>query len=106
MLASGVVDRIVERMVSEGLVDRVIEQLLDAGIVERTVDRVIADLLESEELWLLVEAVAASPAVTHAVTQQTAGFADQVAGGVRARSHNADAWLERQARRALRRTPR
>ena len=59
-----------------------------------------------KELWLLVEEIAESPAVTDAITQQGFGFADEVAGGMRARSRNADAWLERTARRALRRPPR
>jgi hypothetical protein len=97
---------VVDQLVAAGVVDRVVDRLLEDGIADRTVDRVLARLTEREALWLLVEEVAASPAVTQAVTQQTAGFADQVAGGVRARSHGADAWLERQARRALRRPAR
>jgi hypothetical protein len=44
--------------------------------------------------------------VTDAITQQSFGFADQVAGGVRSRSRTADDWLERVVRRALRRKPR
>lgn len=86
----------------ERAVDRAVDRLLAQGVV----DRILAELTKSRELWLLVEEVAASPAVTEAVTHQTASFADQVAGGVRARSHGADAWLERQARRALRRPAR
>ena len=62
-------------------------------------------MLEGEELWLVVDEIAQSPAVTEAITRQSIGFADQVAGGVRGRSRNADAWLERAARRALRRPP-
>jgi hypothetical protein len=54
----------------------------------------------------MVEEIAQSPAVTEAIAQQSVGFADQVAGGVRVRSRNADAWLERTARRALRGSPR
>jgi hypothetical protein len=33
------------------------------------------------------------------------GFADQVAGGMRARSRNADAWIESKVRQALGRRP-
>jgi hypothetical protein len=106
LLAHGDADQTVERILSDGVVDRTVDQLLSTGVVDRAVDRVLAGLLDSDELWRLVETVAASPAVTEAVTQQTAGFADQVAGGVRARSHNADAWLERYARRALRKPAR
>jgi hypothetical protein len=43
--------------------------------------------------------------VTDAITQQSMGFADVIADGVRDRSRSADAWLERAARRALRRGP-
>jgi hypothetical protein len=50
-----------------------------------------------------VDEIARSPAVTEAITQQTMGFADQVADGVRAGSRRADDWVERAARRALRR---
>jgi hypothetical protein len=53
-----------------------------------------------------VEEVARSPAVTEAITQQSMGFADQVADGVRAGTRRADDWLERAARRALRREAR
>ena len=55
---------------------------------------------------MLVEEIARSPAVTEAITQQSIGFADQVAGGVRARSRTADDWVERVVRRTLRRQPR
>jgi hypothetical protein len=60
-------------------------------------------LLESPELWLVVEEIARSPAVTEAITQQSLGFADQVASEVRRGSSGADAWLERAARRVRRR---
>jgi hypothetical protein len=80
---------------------RVAERLLSDGLVEQTTTRV----LESEELWLLVEEIARSPAVTDAIARQSVGFADVVAGGVRARSRSADTWLEQRARRVLRRRP-
>jgi hypothetical protein len=75
------------------------------AIDSRLVDEAVARLLESEDLWVVVEEIAQSPAVTDAITQQSMGFADQVADGVRTRSRSADAWLERAARRALRRRP-
>jgi hypothetical protein len=80
---------------------RVADRLLSEELAEQTTARV----LESEELWLLVEEIARSPAVTEAIARQSVGFADQVAGGVRARSRSADAWLELRARRILRRRP-
>ena len=54
-------------------------------------------------MWLLVDQIASSPAVTEAISQQSRGFADQVAGEVRLSSQRADAGLERVAQRLLRR---
>jgi hypothetical protein len=68
-------------------------------------DYVVQAILESDDLWLIVDEIASSPAVTTAIAQQSVSFADQVAGGVRSRSRNADAWLEGRARRAFRRRP-
>lgn len=80
---------------------RVADRLLSEELAEQATARV----LESDELWLLVEEIARSPAVTAAIARQSVGFADQVAGGVRARSRSADTWLELRARRILRRRP-
>jgi hypothetical protein len=80
---------------------RVADRLLSEELVEQTTARV----LEGDELWLLVEEIARSPAVTAAIARQSVGFADQVAGGVRAGSRSTDAWLELRARRLLRRRP-
>lgn len=109
----GAVEDAVERAIANGLVERIVEQLLREGIVERTVDRifderkvideVVRRLIESDALWVLVDEIAQSPAVTEAITRQSVGFVDQVAGEVRERSRSADARLERVARRALRR---
>ena len=115
LLADGIVEHTVGRVLDGPEFDRVvgavlespaIERLVEQAIESRLADQAVARLLDSEELWLLVEEIAKSPAVTEAVTQQGFGFADQVAGGMRARSRNADAWLEGKARRALRRPPR
>lgn len=84
---------------------QVIERVGEQLITRELVDDVVARVLESEELWLVVDEVARSPAVTDAITQQSMGFADQVAGVVRGRSLRADDRLERVARRLLRRSP-
>jgi hypothetical protein len=85
---------------SEGM-DRLVAQVLESRLLDATVARILA----SEELWLVVDEVAQSPAVTAAITQQGVGFAGQVAGEVGERSRRADARLERVARRLLRRRP-
>jgi hypothetical protein len=113
-LASGLMRRALDRALEGPLVDRVAEDLARYAVIDRVIDRLLADgsaddaaawLVAREELWTLVEAIVGSPAVTDAITRQGAGFADQVAGGMRVRSRKADARLENAARRALRRTP-
>ena len=105
---------VLERVLDDAELERVLVAALDSPAADRLLGRVLESkflddavrrLLEGEELWLVVEEIAQSPAVTEAITRQSIGFADQVAGGVRGRSRNADAWLERTARRALRRPP-
>jgi hypothetical protein len=76
-----------------------VERILDSPLLADAV----AGLLEREALWTLVEEVAQSPVVVAALRQQSVGLGDELAGEVRARSRNADAWLERGARRVLRR---
>ena len=65
-------------------------RVIESRLIEQTFTR----LLESQELWLLVEEVARSPAVTEAITQQSLGFADQVAerGAARARAAPTRGW--------------
>jgi hypothetical protein len=62
-------------------------------------DELVQRLLQSEELWRLVDGIVRSPVVTAALTQTSRGLADEVAGEVRVRSRGADAWLDRMARR-------
>jgi hypothetical protein len=115
VLASRVVDEAIERISSHVLqspeFERIVVDAIESPATERLVTRVIESrlledivtrLLEREELWLAVEEIARSPAVTEAITQQSLGFADQVAAGVRAGSSGADVWLERAARRMRR----
>lgn len=114
LLVDGIVEQTAARVLEGPEVERVVQAALESAAMERLVvqvidskllDEVVERLLQSEDLWLLVDEIAHSPSVTDAITQQSLGFADQVAGGVRARSRSADAWLERKARRALRRKP-
>jgi hypothetical protein len=103
-----------ERLLAEALaspgVERMLTQIVESSVVDATVARVIDEtavrLPRSEAVWMLVDEIAASPAVTDAITQQSVGFADEMAGRVRERSKTADARLERLARGLLRRRAR
>ena len=107
VLESRLAGEIADRVVASRLVQRALDHALDGPVIAtldgEALDRVVEALLESDELWRIVDEIASSPAVTDAITQQSLGFADQVADGVRDRSRSADAVLERVARRALRR---
>ena len=114
LVASGAVDRMVDRALESPRMTELLERVLDSEGMERLVAQVldsrlvdtsVARVLASEELWLVVDEVARSPAVTAAISQQGAGFADQIATEVGQRSRRADAWLERAARRMLHRQP-
>jgi hypothetical protein len=104
------VDRVLDSELAKRAIARAVERVADEmgegpALDSPAMDRLVARLLESEELWLVVDEIAQSPAVTEAITRQSVGFADQVAGQVRDRSRSADARLERAARRVLRRPP-
>jgi hypothetical protein len=92
-------ERIVARAVDSAAMERMVVRVLESKLVDEAVRR----LLEGEELWLVVDEIAQSPAVTEAIARQSVSFADQVAGQVRDRSRSADARLERAAKRVLRR---
>jgi hypothetical protein len=114
-LAQEVIDRVLASALAEDVLERLVGRAVDSPDAERLVGRVIdsrlvdmamLQLLESDGLWVLVEQIAQSPAVTDAISQQGVGFADQMAGVVRDRSRIADDRLERLGRRLARRAPR
>lgn len=99
---SEAVDRLVDGLFASGVVDRLLDRLLDSGAL----DRFLVRLLSSEGLWTMIDEIAASPAVTAAISQQGLSFADQVGDQMRDRSRKADDWVERAARRLVHRQPR
>jgi hypothetical protein len=114
LLESGAVETVVDRALASPRMAELAARVLDSDEMEalvaqvldsRLVDSSVARVLASEELWIVVEEVARSPAVTEAIAHQGAGFADQVVDDLGQRSRRADARLERVARRLLRRPP-
>src|SRR3954466_1421111 len=110
VLRSPLADRAVRSIVDGPLLDVAVRTAVERGVVERIVDEIMGtplphhvtdQLLASDELWHVVDEIARSPSVTAAITQQSAGFADQVAGEVGRRSRRADDRLDRAARRPL-----
>jgi DNA-binding sugar fermentation-stimulating protein len=103
VLASRIAEEAVDRALASRFAEHTVDRLFDQ---ERLIDETVTRLIESEELWVLVDSIAKSPAVTEAISRQSVGFADQVAGGVRERTRKLDMRLEGAARRVARRPPR
>jgi len=82
--------------------DRLVTDILSSGRAKRSIERV----LESDELWRLVDRIANSPEVLDAVASATVGLTGVVADEARRRTVTADEFAERVARRVLRRAPR
>ena len=110
LLGGPELERIVDSALENPAVERIVGQIVESRLLDEAVARVIDDtaasLPASDALWALIDVIAQSPAVTEAITQQGAGFADQVAGEMRKRSRDVDARLERGAWRLLRRRAR
>lgn len=124
---SGLPDEIIDRLLSSGAFDRIItvvinhpatealvvnvvdepalERLVSRVMESRLVDGITAQLLASDEMQLILDYVTRSPELRAALAHQTAGMAEDVAVGIRARTYNADATAERFARRLLKRRP-
>ena len=109
-IRSGLAERAATELVESGALARILDsdemeelvgQVLDSRLLDTSVTRILA----SEELWIVVDEVARSPAVTDAIAHQGVGFAGQMAEELGERSRRADARLERIARKLLRRRP-
>jgi hypothetical protein len=94
-------DAVVARALQSPALERTIVRVLESELLDEVVDRVLA----SEELRRVVEHIAESDEVRAALTRQSMGLVDEVAGSARSRTVRADALAERVARSILRRQP-
>jgi hypothetical protein len=92
-----------EELVVNTLDDPGLDRLLERAMASRMVDDLTARILDSAQLQQVIDHVVASPELRAALTQQTAGLAEDVAAGVRSRTVRADDAAERFARALLRR---
>ena len=109
-IRTGLAERAAAELVDSGALARILdsdemEELVGQVLESRLVDTSIQRVLAMDELWIVIDEVARSPAVTDAIAHQSVGFGGQVAGELGERSRRADARLERIARRLLRRRP-
>jgi hypothetical protein len=104
----GVTQLAVGVVVDHALVERTVAELLRAGVLEDVADQIAASrlpdhlllespaldhvidqLLDSEQLHRVIAHVAASPELRTALTAQSAGLADELAGEMRSRTATA-----------------
>ena len=97
---SEVMEPLVGRAIDSPEAERLVGRVIDS----RVIDAAVRQLLETDALWVVVDEIAQSPAVTEAISRQGVSFADQMAGVVRQRSRSADDRLENLARRFARRS--
>src|SRR3954453_20501901 len=87
VLRSPLADRAVRSIVDGPLLDVAVRTAVERGVVERLVDEIMApplphpvtdQRLASDELWHVGDEIARTPSVPSPITQESAGFADQV----------------------------
>jgi hypothetical protein len=86
--------------------DRAIDSVTADAVSSQRTSRAIERLLESDDLWRIVDRIASSPEVLNAIASASAGLTGVVADEARRRTVTADEFAERIARRVLRRAPR
>jgi hypothetical protein len=112
VLSSGVARRVVTVVVNHPATDELLAGVLNGPGVDRItaqvmgsrlLDQMTTRLLESDEFRQVLRHVMTSPEVRIALSQQTAGLAQDVTVGVRSRTVTADDTVEQAARSLLRR---
>ncbi|HRQ41520.1 MAG TPA: hypothetical protein PLD25_26670 [Chloroflexota bacterium] len=98
------VQRLYKDLVAEG--ETAVNRWIERGQAEEPRSRLIARQAVNLTVDEIIQHLAENPEVKELVTQQTAGIADDIVGGVRGRTVTADIVLERLVRGLLRRPPR
>ena len=75
--------QVLERVVRKLAVDGELERLLDAALASPRTRALLDQALASDQMRDVVQRVAGGPEIRAALATQSAGFADEVAGGVR-----------------------
>jgi hypothetical protein len=112
VLSSGAARRVMTVVINHPATDEIIAGVLNGPGVDRItaqvmgsrlLDQMTTRMLESDEFRHVLRHVMTSPEVRIALSQQTAGLAQDVTVGVRARTVTADDTVEQAARSLLRR---
>ncbi len=114
-LESAAVERAITRLIEDGRLVEAVEDAIDGDQIEASVrraidsevaDRIWEDLLASDKAQMLVERIAEAPEIRVAVAAQGVGLIWDLGRQVSRAAGIVDDFLERFARRLLRRAPR
>ncbi|MCL4288296.1 MAG: RDD family protein [Thermoleophilia bacterium] len=114
-LESAAVERAITRVVADGRVAAAVEDSIDAERLEETIrraidsevaDRVWEEILAGEKAQMLVERIAGAPEVRAAIASQGVGLIADLGRQLQRAAAAADDFIDRTARRLLRRGPR
>jgi uncharacterized RDD family membrane protein YckC len=118
-MVSAVESEAVERALVRVLQGPVVEEAVNGALESETVKRALIEALDSElvdEVWLrllasdeaqrLVERIAEAPEVRAAISAQSVGFVEDIGHTIGDGTEQVDGFLERLARRLVRRPPR
>jgi uncharacterized RDD family membrane protein YckC len=92
-------EEVVQSAVKHNVIERVAAELVRSGALDRAVNDALASshttelterILHSDQMRMVISEAAASPEVRAALTRQTAGFADELAAGIRTRAVHLD----------------
>src|SRR5512132_304481 len=102
-------EEVVQSAVKHNVIERVAAELVRSGALDRAVNDALASphttelterILQSDQMQLAIREAAASPEVRAALTRQTAGFAEELIAGIRARAVRLDDRIGRRRPRA------
>ena len=103
-LAQSLPEELVHSIVEHNVLERMAKEFAESGALDRTVENALASprtnelvdrIVNSEEMRRAIREIVASREVREAITQQTTGFADELAGDIRQRARRLDDRLDR-----------
>src|SRR5437763_943532 len=99
IVRSAVHNRVLERMLSELAATGALDELASGALQSRQTQALVDRIVASEEMQQVLRDVLTSPEVRHALVDQTAGFSEEVVGGLRGRSAQLDERTDHRADR-------
>lgn len=95
VIRSALRHRVLERMLAELAAQGALDDLLTGALQSRETQMLVDRIVASDEMQRVLRDVLTSPEVRHALVDQTAGFSEEVVGGLRGQAARADERTDR-----------